>query len=703
MASKTFKAVMLIGGKLDGSFTSMLGKTQNGLKGIGKTIGDIERKQVLLGKSIQTFGKMGKNVDGLRERYVKLGKTLDDLKHKQSWQGKIDANASARSATGAKLGSAALALGAAVAPIAASVNGAATFSRESRLIGNTANMTASEVRAMNDEILRTSKASNQSAEDVQRGMGFLIAAGQSAGEARRTIGSISMTATATGADMEDLAKSAFTLSDALKIKPEGIGDALDALAVAGKRGNFELRDMAKALPSVGAKFVALKMSGNEAAATLGAALQIARKGAGSADEAANNMENFMAKVLAPATLKKAQKNFGLDLYAVIQNAQKTGGNPFDAAMQSIMKATGGDVKKLGDMFEDMQVKNFLLPMMQNWDEYKDIQNKALNNSKGAIKKDFTRMMDEPSEKFKAAQIDFHNASLKFGETLFPVATKLTTVFTGLIGKFSEFTEKNPELVAGAAKIGVGLLALRVGGLAAKLAFHTMLSPALKVFQVFRGLQLVRAGAAISSLTGPAARFVPILLKISTFARVAGTAILGLGAAPLAAIVLLGAAAFAVYKNWGAMKEGAVLLAQDIGGALGRLKDSAIRVAGMIGGAFQGAWDYIKTGAAAMVDWVSAKIGWIGEQARKIGTTFTGFFGGGAASDPPPANSRAAQAVRHAQAATASNSTSNRTVNATVNVVQQPGQDSRALAREVAKEIKRQEGVANRSRMTDAVA
>ncbi|WP_240198384.1 phage tail tape measure protein [Salmonella enterica] len=116
------------------------------------------------------------------------------------------------------------------------------------------------------------------------------------------------------------------------------------------------------------------MGGNEAAATMGAALQIARKGASTSDEAANNMNNFMAKILSPETLKKAQKNFGVDMYKIVTSAQKKGQNPFEAAMKSVIKMTkNGDQKLLGELFGDMQVQNFVRPMIQNWEEYRRIK------------------------------------------------------------------------------------------------------------------------------------------------------------------------------------------------------------------------------------------------------------------------------------------------------------------------------------------
>lgn len=210
---------------------------------------------------------------------------------------------------------------------------AANFNRENQLIGNTADMSANEVKAMGDAMLITARQTGQFTDDIQAAQGYLVAAGQGYREAQANLKTIGQTATATGADILDVSKATFILGDALKINPKEMQAALDILVQSGKEGNFEFNDMAKTLPVLGAQFQSLKMGGTEAAATMGAALQIARKGASTSDEAANNMKNFMAKILAPVTLKRAEKEFDVDLYAIITKAQKSGKNPFEAATE----------------------------------------------------------------------------------------------------------------------------------------------------------------------------------------------------------------------------------------------------------------------------------------------------------------------------------------------------------------------------------
>lgn len=350
------------------------------------------------------------------------------------------------------------------------------FDYQLQLIGNTADMTSKQVLTLRDQIVAASKATGQSASTTERALGFLVAAGLDADVAARSIRAIGRTSTAAGADIEDVSRAAFTLTDALNVQPEGLQKALDILAQAGKEGNVELRDMARQLPVLGAGFRSLKMVGNEATATLGAALEVARKGAADPDEAANNMRNYLAKVLSPTTLKKAQDSFGLDLYKVITDAQTHGGNPFEASIEAVMKATGGDQKKLGELFQDMQVQNFLKPIMQNWAEYQRIKAKSLAAT-GVTDRDFAKVMRSSKLQLEQLRNSGERLAIVLARTLAPSFTRLSKAVVPMLDRFSQFVQAHPKVIAALVGITTGLLGLRLASLAARYAW-TFLSGGL---------------------------------------------------------------------------------------------------------------------------------------------------------------------------------------------------------------------------------
>ncbi|QWY14216.2 tail length-measure protein [Xanthomonas phage M29] len=551
MASKTLKASVLIGGSISSSFQSALGKTKTGLDQIGQAIVNVDKRQRLLGQSIQTFGRMGSNVDGLRRQYDELTRASERLRAAQSRlataNAAVDANMARRQQMGGQLGGAVASAAALGYAVGAPVMNAANYQRENQLIGNTANMTPQEVGALDATIMAESKATNQGANELQRGIGFLVAAGLDARRAQESIRTIGRTTTAAGAEIEDLSKASFTLIDALNIKPEALQGSLDILAYAGKEGNVELKDMAKVLPVLGASFKSLRLEGTEAVATMGAALEIARKGAGSADEAANNMQNFMAKMQSPETLKKAQKLYGIDLNAIIKKAQKTGENPFDATLMAIMKATGDDPKKIGELFGDMQVQNFLKPMIQNWGEYQRIKNEALTKSGGTTDRDFDRMMKTQAEQFKAARISADNLAKTFGMALLPTIGSLAVKLGVLLDKTTAFVKDNPALVVGVTKAATAVVGLRVAALAGGYAFTFIRAPFLQLSAAVARFRAARAVGELGRL-GTAA------VSAGSWVGRIGLAFAGLGAGPvLGGIAVLVGAALLVRRYWEPIK------------------------------------------------------------------------------------------------------------------------------------------------------
>lgn len=437
------------------------------------------------------------------------------------------------------------------------------FDYQLQLIGNTADMTGAQVEDLRQKVMAASKATGQSAPTVEKALGFLVAAGLDADTAARSIQAIGRTSTAAGADIEDVSRAAFTLTDALDIKPVGLQKALDILSQAGKEGNVELRDMARQLPVLGAGFRSLKMGGNEATATLGAALEIARKGAADPDEAANNMRNYMAKVLSPATLKKAQEAFGLDLYKVIQNAQSSGGNPFEASIEAVMKATGGDQKKLGELFQDMQVQNFLKPIMQNWGEYQRIKAKALAAT-GVTDRDFDKVMATAKQRLDNMLHAAGRLGLALSATLAPAFGHVSDVLTPLLDRLTTFVQAHPKLVGGITSIVTALIGMRVALLGIRYGWTFVGgSLAQRSIASLRRALAAQSAARLGAGAAPAAAGggMSMLTGIGAAISAIGLPVIAMGAAVAAAGLL-------VWKYWGPVKAWFIGIGKGISDVMG---------------------------------------------------------------------------------------------------------------------------------------
>lgn len=235
-----------------------------------------------------------------------------------------------------------------------------------------------------------------------------------------TIGRVSKAATALPTDV---AKVAFALNNSLKIGADQMEMAFAKLIIAGKLGRFEFRDMARELPELTAQFGKFGLKGMEAVETLGASLQVAMFGTDNTSAAANNFKNYLSKILSPEVVKNfAKKGFNVDILGVMQKAAAQGINPIEASIEKVLKLAGvsqnealgifrankgkgmndaeataaaieqitkiGGSGKLSKIFGDMQVLDFLLPMLANIDKYKEFKASIASSGLDVIARDF---------------------------------------------------------------------------------------------------------------------------------------------------------------------------------------------------------------------------------------------------------------------------------------------------------------------------
>ncbi len=401
------------------------------------------------------------------------GMTLAELKEKQSAfeqqasrtaailgrQGLRQRNKDVR----AEMHSQALPIAGAVMAMAVPVNRAMEFGHQLRAAGNITAMTAAQVDKTRKSMTQLAGATNQYRSNLLEGYSTLTGKGMEDGAAKALLTPIGKAATATQAAINDLSVTAYSAMDNLKVPVAQIGRTLDILTQSGKEGSFELKDMAQYFPSLTASAKALGVEGIEGVASLGAALQVAMKGAGDPSEAANNFRNFLSKATSPETVKRFQM-LGVDIKQVLNQGISQGRNPIEVFLDQIQRSTGGDQFKMGELFGDMQVLNFLKPMLANMDEYKRIKQSALQ-AQGVVDKDFANMMGTASEKAKAAKIALEGASDAIAKHLVPVVGQGAVLFAGLTSRIGAFAEANPMVTRSVISAAAGLLAFRVGAFA----------------------------------------------------------------------------------------------------------------------------------------------------------------------------------------------------------------------------------------------
>lgn len=118
-SNKRLNAIITIGGAISSGLKAALSSTQSGIKGIGDTVRDLDRRQRLLGKSIDVFRRAGKDVSSLQAKYAALIQETDRLRKAQDRLNKarerhesMKAAAGKLSTAGAVIGGTGVALGA---------------------------------------------------------------------------------------------------------------------------------------------------------------------------------------------------------------------------------------------------------------------------------------------------------------------------------------------------------------------------------------------------------------------------------------------------------------------------------------------------------------------------------------------------------------------------------------------------------------
>lgn len=500
-----------IGAVVSGSLHAAFGSAKSTVQQLGRATDTLTSRQKLMGAELSaSIARGGTGVERLRRQYDQVGRTIEQLKTKQERLNTSIARGETLKNKRADLrGQAMETIGTGVAlgaPVVQSMRTAIDFKDQTRDIAITGGFDEAEEERLSNVMRGAALRWNQTQTEVAKGTAVLIAGGISSSQELAAYAPImAKTATATRASMDDLGSVAIALSDNLGIGAAGLERSMNMLAYAGKRGQFELADMAKWLPQLTPQFAALGITGERAVAEIGASLQIARKGAGSNDEAANNFKNFLSKITAPDTLK-AFGDAGIDLQASMKNLVGNGLTPMQAMLEIITQYTGtkgpaaaaefqktltikddaeresalnrlNEAYKLGELFRDQQVLSFIRPAIANRDEQASIQKGSMGAAdQGVLDDDWKKRMGSPKEELKSLRNNLVDIGISVGSVLLPALVDVTTAVVPLMASFSTWASENPAIIKGVVGLVGGLLAGKLAFIGLAYGANLVMSP-----------------------------------------------------------------------------------------------------------------------------------------------------------------------------------------------------------------------------------
>ncbi len=406
---------------------------------------------------------------------------------------------------------------------------------------------------------------------IQKGMNFDIAG--------KLTTPVALAVKATEASFSDVAKTLYAM-DLFGVKNKIRG--LEIINTAGKKGSFEFADQAKWLPNITALGKKIGMEGEIGLASLSARLQVATRTAGTNDEAANNLVNYLAKITSPDTVKDFKKA-GIDLKASLENMVKSGLDPIEGSVRIVMdylhrtkpaaakrlktisQMTDGEDRNqalsklqgafgLGKLFQDRQAMSYLMAELQNRDYLKGIQHAALYESKGSLTRDAKTRDESPIVRLRAMGGAISDMFIAIGKPLGDMLKEITPTIISATKAVTGFVQANPELIKTLGKIAIGLLSLSIG----KFIFGGLLGGAgsllLGLGKLWAGgawLFGAKAGATQSRIKGFASK------AVSAFKWIGGV-VFWLGRLLLMnpiglLITAIGTSIYFIYKYWEPIK------------------------------------------------------------------------------------------------------------------------------------------------------
>lgn len=604
-----------IGGVVSGSFNAAFGTAKSTVQQLGRATDGLAVKQQAVGNALSaSLARGGTGLVQLRRQYDALGNTIDQLEAKQDrLTASIERGAALKNQRRELRGQAMEVIGTGVAlgaPVLRSFNTAVDFQDQTRDIAITGGFNPAQEQRLSLAMRGAALRWNQTQTEVANGTAILIAGGiDSLKELTAYAPVMAKTATATRASMKDLGSVAIALNDNLGIGAAGLERSMNMLAFAGKSGQFELADMAKWLPQLTPQFAALGITGERAVAEIGAALQIARRGAGSNDEAANNYKNFLSKLTAPETLKAFEKA-GIDLKGSMKNLVSEGLSPAQAMLNILTAHLGKkaptaaaeygkalDIKdeqeramvlarldeayKLGALFADQQVLSFVRPALANQKDLASIEQGSKSAAdQGVLDQDWAKRMGSSKEQLKELRNNLTDVGLSVGSALLPAIVDVSRAVVPLMRSFSAWAEQHPDLIRGVVGLVGGLLLGKLAFIGVAYGAHLVMAPFVALTTTVTTLS---AKWAMLRAMWQMGKFTPLitglrrsgagLFKVARGAlhlgkmlggtlwvglKLAGQAVLWLGRAlmlnPIGlAITGIALAAYLIYRHWAPIK------------------------------------------------------------------------------------------------------------------------------------------------------
>jgi TP901 family phage tail tape measure protein len=438
-----------------------------------------------LNSNLDSLKKQGIEVGRLEKAYRSMGQTANKAELKAKGHQQIDSGV--KGMKGA-VGAAVVGVGAMAVPTKVSADFGAIV-RDIAIKAGIANKP--QEQEMSRKIIDTSRDTGMARNDVADVVNQLVGAGMDLSKALEYAPVAAKFVVGQGSSGVDTAKMINALGQNAKITdPKQMQQALEAIAYQGQAGSFEAADMAKWFPELLANMASNGITGLDAVTQLGAMLQVQMKQAGSSDEAANNLKNWMGKIGSTDTVKAYEKA-GIDYKGSMQTGLQNGMSTLETSMalaQKYIQATDPkraaamaeatskiskeanpekakammasleESLRTGDLFADMQVKAALSAYMQNKALYSQLKNDS-RDATGILDKNLAERRESSSQKWAEMAQSMDDAMRSIGDALRPVTDVVAESLTKVAKGITSLSDSSPGVVTGIGLVSAALVGL----------------------------------------------------------------------------------------------------------------------------------------------------------------------------------------------------------------------------------------------------
>ena len=473
-------------------------KMERNARQIEQTTARIEEQEARLGELGNELRDAGIDTDHLTEENERLAASYERVKKNQEKLASIaqaqqknnEAISKTKTQLAGTLGTFA-AVGAAI--YAGPVQKSIEFQTAMAKVGTIADQNVVPLSQMQKEIINLSNALGVNANAVAEDVYNAISAGQNTADAVGFVEKATMLAKGGFAETGQALDVLTTILNAYgkeSSEAESVSNMLIQTQNRGKVTVAELSSvMGKIIPTANANNVALEQL------CAGYSIMTSR-GIAAAETTTymNSMLNELGKsgTTADKVLRQAAGGSFSELMAQ--------GNSLADVLNILQTEADKSGKTLADMFGSAEAGEAALTLMANGVEGFNSEVSAMVDSTGAAQAAYEKMMDTTQAKIDKAKTALSNLAIVLGNTFLPYVTTAAEKLSGLVTKFSEWAQENPELLSTIVKVAAALAGLKVGALAGKLGFLEIKGGVLAVQGAFTKLKaFAGTGGGIKSL------------------------------------------------------------------------------------------------------------------------------------------------------------------------------------------------------------